>query len=64
MRVFVNRALRIIFGTKRDKVTLRWRKLHNEELHNTVTVDGIIKMLLCTTYNLMLQYKVHNFYFQ
>jgi hypothetical protein len=31
--VFVKRVLRI-FGTKGDDVTGKWRKLHNEELHN------------------------------
>ena len=30
MRVFENRALRRIFGPKRDEVTGEWRKLHNE----------------------------------
>jgi hypothetical protein len=34
MMVFENRALRRIFGPKRDEVTGEWRKLHNEELHN------------------------------
>jgi hypothetical protein len=34
MRVFENRVLRRIFGTKRDEVTGDCRKLHNEELHN------------------------------
>jgi hypothetical protein len=29
--VFENRALRRIFGPKRDEVTGGWRKLHNEE---------------------------------
>jgi hypothetical protein len=32
--VFENRVLRRIFGPKRDEVTGKWRKLHNEELHN------------------------------
>ena len=32
MRVFKNRALRRIFGPKRDEVTGEWRKLHNEIL--------------------------------
>jgi hypothetical protein len=31
--VFENRVLRRIFGLKRDEVTGKWRKLHNEELH-------------------------------
>jgi hypothetical protein len=33
LRVFENRVLRRIFGSKRDEVTGGWRKLHNEELH-------------------------------
>jgi hypothetical protein len=32
LRVFENRALRRIFGPKRDEVAEEWRKLHNEEL--------------------------------
>jgi len=34
LRVFDNRALRRIFGPKRDEVTGEWRKLHNEELND------------------------------
>jgi hypothetical protein len=34
LRVFENRVLRRIFGSKRDEVTVEWRKLHNEELHD------------------------------
>jgi hypothetical protein len=34
LTVFENRALRRIFEPKRHEVTGRWRKLHNEELHN------------------------------
>jgi hypothetical protein len=34
LRVFENRVLRRIFVAKRDEVTGRWRKLHNEELRN------------------------------
>ena len=32
-RVFENRVLRRIFGTKRDEVTGEWRKLHNDEVN-------------------------------
>jgi hypothetical protein len=32
-RVFKNRALRRIFGSKRDEVTAKWRRLHNKELY-------------------------------
>ena len=34
LRVFKNRALRKIFGPKRDGVTGEWKKLHNEELND------------------------------
>ena len=30
LRVFENRMLRRIFGPKRDDVTGKWKKLHNE----------------------------------
>jgi len=32
--VFENRVLRRIFGPKREEVTGKWRKLHNEELND------------------------------
>ena len=32
--MFQYRALRRIFGPKRDEVTGEWRKLHNEELND------------------------------
>jgi len=34
LMVFENRVLRRIFGPKRDEVTGKWRKLHNEELND------------------------------
>jgi hypothetical protein len=34
LRVSENRALRRIFGPKRDKITGEWRKLHNGELND------------------------------
>ena len=34
LRVFENRVLRRVFGSKRDEVTGEWRKLHNEELRD------------------------------
>jgi hypothetical protein len=42
LRVFENRALRGIFGPKRDEVTGEWRKLHSEELHNLYSSPDII----------------------
>jgi hypothetical protein len=45
LRVFENRALRRIFGPKRDEVTGDWRKLHNEELHKLYPSPNIIRMI-------------------
>jgi hypothetical protein len=42
LRVVENKVLRIIFGPKRDDVTEKWRKLHNEELHNLYSSTNII----------------------
>jgi hypothetical protein len=33
LRVFENKVLRRIFGSKRDEVTGEWRRLHNKELY-------------------------------
>jgi hypothetical protein len=43
--VFENRALRRIFGPKRDEVTGGWRKLHNEELHNLYSSPSILILI-------------------
>jgi hypothetical protein len=45
LRVFENRVLRRIFGSKRDEVTEGWRKLHYEELHNLYSSPSIIRMI-------------------
>jgi hypothetical protein len=45
LRVFKNRVLRRIFGSKRDEVTGEWRKLHNEELHNLYSSPDIIRQV-------------------
>jgi hypothetical protein len=45
LRVIQNRALRTIFGPKRDEMTGDWRKLHNEELHNLYCTPNIIRMI-------------------
>ena len=34
LRVFENRVLRKMSGSKKDEVTGEWRKLHNDELSN------------------------------
>jgi PAS domain-containing protein len=42
---FCNRALRRIFGSKRDEVAGGWRKLHNKELRNLYSSPSIIRMI-------------------
>ena len=41
LRVFENRVLRI-FGPKRDEVTGKWRKLHNEDLNDLYSSPNIV----------------------
>jgi hypothetical protein len=45
LRVFENRVLRRIFGPKRDEVTGRWRKLHNEELHDLYSSPSVNRVI-------------------
>jgi hypothetical protein len=44
LRVLENRVLRI-FGPKRDEVTGKWRKMHNEELRHLYSSPSIIRMI-------------------
>jgi hypothetical protein len=45
LRVFENRVLRRIFGTKRDEVTGEWRKLHNAEFNDLYTSPNIVRVI-------------------
>jgi hypothetical protein len=45
LKVFENRVLRRIFGLKRDEMTIGWRKLHNEELHDLYSLPDIIRII-------------------
>jgi hypothetical protein len=42
LRVFENRVLMRMFGTKKEDVAGGWRRLHNEELHNLYDSPNII----------------------
>jgi len=41
----VNRVLRRIFGSKRDEVTRKWKKLHNEELNDLYCSPNIVRVI-------------------
>ena len=43
--MFENRVLRRIFGPKRDRVTGKWRKLHNEELNDLYSSPNIVRVI-------------------
>jgi hypothetical protein len=44
LRVFENRVLRI-FGPERDEVAGKWRKHHNEELHDLYSSPTIVRVI-------------------
>jgi hypothetical protein len=44
LREFENRALRRIFGPKRNLVTGEWRKFLNEELHDLYCSPNIVRL--------------------
>jgi hypothetical protein len=56
LRVFENRVLRRIFGSKRDQVTGEWRRLHKEKLYALYSSPNIIRVIksrmgrACSTY--------------
>jgi len=45
LRVFENRVLGRVFGSKRDEVTREWRKLHNEELRDLYSLPNIVQVI-------------------
>jgi hypothetical protein len=45
LRVFENRLLRRIFGSKRDEVVGGRRKLHDKELHDLYSSPIVMRMI-------------------
>jgi hypothetical protein len=45
LRVFENRVLRRIFGSKREEAAGEWRRLHNEELNDLYSSPNIIRVI-------------------
>jgi hypothetical protein len=45
LTVFEKRVLRRIFGSKRDEVTGKWRRLHNKELYPLYPSPNIILVI-------------------
>jgi len=45
LRLFENRALRRIFGPKRDEVAVKWRKLQNKELNDLYSSPNIVRVI-------------------
>jgi len=45
LRVFENMVLRRIFGPRRDEVTGKWRRLHNEELSDLYSSPNIVRVI-------------------
>ena len=45
LRVFENRVLRRIFGTKKDEVTGEWSGLHTEEINDLYCRPNIVRMI-------------------
>ena len=43
--MFENRALKRIFGPKRDKVTGEWRELHNEKINDLYCSPNIVRVI-------------------
>ena len=45
LRVFESRAVRRIFGPKRDEITGEWRKLYSEELNDLYCSPNIVRVI-------------------
>jgi hypothetical protein len=46
LKVFKDRVLRRIFGSKWDEVRGEWRSLHNEELNVVYSSPNIVRVII------------------
>jgi len=44
LRVFENMVLSRIFGTRREEVTVEWRRLHNENLYDLYSSPNVVRV--------------------
>jgi hypothetical protein len=44
--VFENRVLRRMFGLKKDKVTVGWRKIYYDELSDLYSSPSIVQVII------------------
>jgi hypothetical protein len=45
LRVFENMVQRKLLGSKRDKVTGEWKRLHNKEVYGFYSLPNIIQVM-------------------
>jgi len=45
LRVFQNRVLRRIYGSKREEVIGEWRKIHTEKLNDMYSAPNIVRVI-------------------
>jgi hypothetical protein len=45
LRMYENKVLRTISGSRRDEVTGEWRKLHNEDLNDLHSSPNIFRVI-------------------
>jgi len=45
LKVFENMVLRRIFGPRKDEVTGKWRRLHNEEINGLYSSPNIVRVI-------------------
>jgi len=45
LTVFENSVLKRILGPRKDELTVDWRKLHDEELHDLYSSPNIVRVV-------------------